>query len=80
MQMEQSKQIYLQLKKINENMLMIMPTANIINKEGKKSTTIHNNNNMQITTNKKKKKKIFKCLTNTRPQNTTTNINLKQII
>ena len=52
MQMEQSEQIYLQLKKINESMLMIMTTANIINKERKKSITIHNNNNMQITTNK----------------------------
>ena len=58
-----------------ESMLIIITTvSNITNRERKRPTRNHNNN---IKNNNQQQ---FECLINTRPQNTTTNTNLKQTI
>ena len=56
-------------------MTMIVTIASRITNRKGKEPTINNNNNTKIN-----KQQVFKCLINTRLQNTTININIKQMI
>ena len=57
-----------------ESMLIIIIIASGIKKKQRKKES--NNKSQQ---HKNNNEQVFECLTNTRPQNTTTNINLEQM-